>query len=54
MNSMRSHLSREDEEFTGELIYPEEPEEPTPESTSGRRTRGTRVDYFTMHTGRPK
>ena len=50
-------LEGEDEELTGELIYPEEPEEPeepAPENTNGRTARRTRVDYFTMHTGRPR
>jgi hypothetical protein len=50
-------LEGEDEEFTGELIYPEESEEAeedAPENTNGRTARRTRVDYFAMHTGRPR
>ena len=50
-------LEGEDEELTGELIYPEEPEEAeedAPENTNGRTARRTRVDYFAMHTGRPR
>ena len=48
-------LEEENEELMRETVYPDIPDDNddvAPENTTEGRTRGTRLDYFMMHTGR--